>query len=117
MKLITRQDRANKILDTWNKRCEWIKACDSVQQGADEDEITRKLAALPTPVDPDEVDKIMGNPSWTHIVSCDICGAHGHDRAVQFDLQTEFDGCTLCATICPSCAHKIGELCANFEAK
>jgi hypothetical protein len=101
MRLVTRQDRVNQILDAWLENNEAPHLDGSV---------ARKLAALPSPADPDEVGKIINNPSLTHIAACDVCSACGYNSAVQIDLQTEFDGLTVSAIICPACAKEIGEL-------
>lgn len=45
--------------------------------------IVAALAALPSTASPADVDKLIGNQSWTHPY-CDSCGQY-KDRAVEFE--------------------------------
>ena len=80
IRLLTRQDLANSAYDRW---CETSPRKDKSPE-------TPLLAALnlTRPVDPDKVDEIMGNKSWTRL-TCDTCGSDtdkdGLDKVVIFD--------------------------------
>ena len=67
--------------------------------GLDKDRIAAALAALPAPVDPDAVDKTIGNDSWTHEV-CDMCG---EQCAECLDVAGEYQQFVACL----GCAKKI----------
>ena len=66
MEVITRQTNADVAADNWNKQykgrdCEYKEL------------IGKELYNLGVNPDPDEVDRIIGNSSWTRTI-CDECG-------------------------------------------
>ena len=66
------------------------------QDGRDPREVNKQLVALgPTP-DPDEVDKIIGNGSWTDVDQCMGCGRKELDRVLTFGGDETFSLCELC---------------------
>ena len=66
MEVITRQTNADVAADNWNKQyIAW--ACEHKAK------IGKELDRLGVNPDPDEVDRIIGNSSWTR-TSCDECG-------------------------------------------
>lgn len=68
MERITRLSRARCAAAAW--RIQYPEG-----RYPDKEVIYAKLVALgPTP-DPDEVDRVIGNGSWTQVPECDACGA------------------------------------------
>jgi hypothetical protein len=61
----TKQDRADEAPLRWAEQ--YARGANDRQK-----EITRLLAALPKPIDGAEVDRIIGNESWTRL-ECDGC--------------------------------------------
>lgn len=72
MKAITRQKLADEVPRKWEKTYENYKST-TPQGDAKKKEITRQLLALKPPIDPDQVDDIIGNDSWTRMPPCDEC--------------------------------------------
>lgn len=64
--------------------------------------IQAKLESLKSPVSPDEVDTIIGNPSWTTVPECDHCAKSGHPFVVQvgggYNGQYDYErqSCNMC---------------------
>jgi len=73
MKLYTRKIRASEALKKWNHQYPIGEGFD-VRRGELE-----KLGPNP---DPDDVDRITGNTSWTDIPRCLECGADGVTTAM-----------------------------------
>lgn len=67
MKIITRQSNANEAPERWRRQY--------CYKGADKEYgyITEKLLALRAPIDPNEIDRIIGNTSWTKVPWCSEC--------------------------------------------
>ncbi len=61
MKIVTRKVRAADIFKRWEQ-----------QYPSDLEGIGKKLKELGDNPDPDEVDRIIGNTTWTHLI-CDHC--------------------------------------------
>lgn len=95
MKLIT---RANKASDA---PARWL-ASYHASRSPKHQQITAALAKLIAPIDPDEVDRIIGNTSWT-TEACDECGTYA-DPLVQLGQEPDYDSST--ATICVPCIQK-----------
>lgn len=96
MKRITRQILADRVLGAWKKQ--YPKGHNS---GRDKDAITFKLAMLGNHPNPDKVDKIIGNSSWT-FSDCSVCLKEVAE-VVQFDNKN---------TICERCLKKALKLMA-----
>ena len=73
MKLHTRQTEANTAAERWYQRfcteCgkQWYRKLDS-------EIVYSNLVALGIPADPNEVDRITNNTSWTQVPTCSECG-------------------------------------------
>lgn len=67
MKLITRQSKANEAADQWQLHY-------SPDRWPDKQKIAEKLRSLGDTPNPDDVDRIIGNGSWTKPGKCDECG-------------------------------------------
>lgn len=70
MELITRKTRASEAPTRWKAQYSYIGV------RADQKVVTKALARLAHPINPDIVDQIVGNTSWTKVPSCDECGEH-----------------------------------------
>jgi hypothetical protein len=101
MKLETRERRAAEAARRWRRQYfkddRWV----STFSGSSED-IYRALRGLGQSPDPDKVDGLIGNESWTEI-ECDLC-----DESVETAAVMEADGRGI--TICQPCSKKVAAL-------
>jgi len=99
MEIITRQSKANTAFDRWRKVYQvpkWV--------GTNKEDITNKLCALGHEPDPDEVDAIIGNSSWTNLTACDECKTVGHSILVGLGIDHEYS--CHAVVLCHSCLCK-----------
>jgi hypothetical protein len=96
MKLITRKGLAAAASDRWLRQ--YFKS-GTWQYGADKETIYRKLQALGETPAPEDVNKIIGNDSWTEIC-CDECGEKV-EEVVQLGEELDYESST--ANICKFC--------------
>lgn len=94
MKILTRKSLAAEVPARWAAR---YSGTTSPNLAA----ITKKLAELPIPVDPDAVDSIVGNKSWTGIGICGECKKDGPPMLVQIGDEPDYDSHT--AYVCLDC--------------
>jgi hypothetical protein len=88
MKLITRQSKANEAAGHW-------------QYGAREREnIYNALIALGDSPNPDDVDRVIGNKSWTEVGECDEC-RKASEALIMLGEEPDYDSHT--AYICINC--------------
>lgn len=66
----------------------------------DQQKITEQLAALESPIDPDQVDAIIGNKSWTQVDCCSECEARV-DVVVEIGQEPDYESST--AWVCLPC--------------
>ena len=98
MELITRQTRANQAAQRWHRQY-GPRFPESTAFG-DTEVIYQRLVALgPTP-NPDDVDRIIGNDSWTRLGECDECD---QQKSVLVQVGEEPDYESHTATICVDC--------------
>lgn len=99
MHLITRQMLADsapsRFLSQYGNRT------DANHQGVKFSVISLALDFLPTPIDPNEVDRIIGNTSWTSVPNCDECGAQELSAVIAIGQESDYDSNT--AYICHTC--------------
>lgn len=100
MRVITRRTLATIAAERWKlqylRRDAWYLEASRV--------VYERLAALgPTP-EPDAVDAIVGNGSWTDIHECHECGAEGKPALVEVGEFSLEDSCT--ARLCLDCLLK-----------
>lgn len=88
MKVITRQSRANRAYAKW-----------MTQYPSDKNGIGAKLKALGSTPDPDAVDSIIGNKSWTELYRCSECGVRS--EVVELGEALDYESST--AWICVLC--------------
>ena len=93
MKLITRQSRANDVSIRWK-----------YQYRIDIGDIQKRLDALGKEKNPDDVDKIIGNVSWTAIPPCTECGKENPDFVVMVGEEPDYESAT--AWLCAECIKK-----------
>lgn len=111
MKIITRQELANRAAERfrmahygpdWHGEALW-------QPGRTKAQIGVALESLGQNPNPDDVDRIIGNASWTHEL-CSCCATHRLEKWVVVDVTGgEYSTC-----ICEQCAKKMAEL---FDAR
>jgi hypothetical protein len=66
MQVITRQIKANEVTETWRQQYPFYSS--------EKNNIYRRLKSLGQTPDPNTVDKIIGNKSWTEVECCSECG-------------------------------------------
>ena len=97
MEKITRQSLANRVSDKWKK-----------QYPKDKGGIQKKLDSLGSWKNPDEVDKIIGNTSWTDIPKCSECGESDKDFIIMVGEEPDYESNT--AWLCKDCIEKVWRL-------
>ena len=108
MKIITRQSRANEAPERYEKHAMYMLRA----FGRDEKiPIAEQLKKLTPPINPDDVDRITGQPVWTQTPSCDHCGTDGHPVIVAVGRDGR-EGVYLCA----GCSGQIHEYTKQAEA-
>jgi len=94
MKIQTRLTLAQEAPKKWARQYSYP----SVRP--DQHKITEQLAALDSPIDPDQVDAIIGNKSWTEVNRCSECGARV-DVVVEIGEEPDYESLT--AWVCLPC--------------
>lgn len=101
MKLITRYEYAQSA------PARWIAIYKNGRIGHSWTEVTAKMEAMTKPVDPDEIDALIGNDSWTHISSCSECRSQA-DPILEIGEKPDYESST--AYLCLPCFRKVAEL-------
>lgn len=99
MKIITPFLLAQDVPNLWRQRYGTGWETDSNKQ-----EITRQLDALEKlglPIQPETVEAIIGNRSWTRIYKCDECGTEEPPLVVQLGEGPDYESST--ANVCLRC--------------
>lgn len=109
MKLITRQMKADTAARDWfhtyAHTSYWKEGRFSVT-GLTKEETHTKLVALGAHPNPDDVDSVIGNKSWTACI-CNDCGKYV-EAVVQLGQEPDYDSAT--ANICFPCLKKAVKL-------
>lgn len=101
MIIVTRQTRANQACEAWRRQYRGITNIKWAHIGD-------QLEALgPTP-NPDDVDRIIGNGSWTDTPTCDECDATHNGPRVRVGSEPDYDSAT--AHLCRRCIKKAAAL-------
>lgn len=100
---ITRESRARGVAESWRGR---------YKKGAktryhDCNETYASLKALGETPNPDEVDCIIGNTSWTRVEECTQCGKEDAPFVVQVGDEPDYESRT--AWLCPDCIKALYE--------
>lgn len=97
MKLITRNTLAAEAASKWQS-----------QYGGDRDGKSAAIRLLGDKPDPDAVDAIIGNDSWTRVPCCDECGLSAVS-VVEIGEELDYESAT--AQICANCLRSALALC------
>lgn len=100
MEKITRQELADDAAKRW--RSQYPSGCGDRHEATHE-----KLMGLPKGTPPDEVDRLIGNGSWTNL-GCDECGADGLEYVVRVGEEQDYESCT--ADLCGKCIEALKSL-------
>ena len=92
---ITRQTGANSVVSRWKKQYRGISSYDREKLVILEN--LRSLGATP---EPDKVDAIIGNNSWTSVPGCDCCG-EPKELIVRVGEEPDYESHT--AYVCRDC--------------
>lgn len=99
MKLITRESLAAGVVAKWRKQ--YANSLDMRwRDGPTKGETLTVLEAMGDHPNPDEVDRVIGNTSWTDI-DCDDCGDTRLPSAMQVGEEPSYESST--ATLCFEC--------------
>lgn len=104
MKLITQRDLIQGVATRWDQtyRSRYGTSEDRPFNGKTKEQISNGLHALdPNTASPDDVEKVIGNGSWTRLV-CDECEKES-DSVVQVGDEPEYESST--AYLCRKCAQ------------
>ena len=94
MELVTRQTRARKAAERWK-----------IQYRSGENDVRyNKLLSLGDNPNPDDVDRIIGNTSWTSVPQCNECWAHT-DMVIMIGEELDHDSYT--AYVCKECLLRV----------
>ena len=102
MKFISRQTRAAGAAKAW-----------ITQYGTDRDGVAKRIEALGAAPDPDEVNNIIGNDSWTYL-KCDECG-QDVDFVVECGQEPDYESST--ARLCGECVRRAMAIVLGQEAR
>ncbi len=106
MKAITRQELANDVAERWYKTY-YINGKWRYNEDGNKLEIYRNLKKLGDNPNPDQIDIVIGNTSWTEL-RCDECDMYV-DSVVR--VGGDIDYGSAAADLCKDCIDKIVELC------
>lgn len=113
MKLITRQMKANEVAVRWfhayaNKDY-WKQGSYSIGNGLTKEETYYELLSLGENPKPDDVDRVIGNDSWTECL-CSECGKSA-ESVIQVGQKSSYDS----AMICFHCLKRATRLVASVK--
>jgi hypothetical protein len=80
----------------------WADRYSDNSWGQDKLDILKRLLALESNPEPDQVDSIIGNASWT-ATKCDECGTQGIE-VVELGEEPDYESSTAC--ICKDCLRR-----------
>jgi hypothetical protein len=105
IKIITRQSMANETANKWATQY----PSNYPDRGGRFSAILDKLRALGPSPKPDDVDKEIGNKSWTTVPVCDCCLMGGLSSVAMMGEEPDYESST--AYVCIGCArHAVREL-------
>jgi len=108
MKIITRSSRAAEIVTRWELvykgKGRWRAGGKTIYE---------KLLALGDNPNPDDVDEIIGNASWTEVGCCNECGNQTPTAIVELGETLSYDSST--AYICLECIAKLNKMLEDLK--
>lgn len=108
MEKITRKSLADSVSERWREQYPCPDHSKPVSAWALKMEaIGKALDALGQSKDPEEVERIIGNETWTEVPECDECGCKS-DAVVMIGEPPDYESAT--AWICKKCLEKALEL-------
>jgi hypothetical protein len=102
MRKITRQTQANNVADRWHKQYPDGNGYREKHIG-----MWKKLCDLGGRPNPDDVDSLTENSSWTDVGSCNECNLES-DTLIELGEEPDYESST--AYICPACLKKALQL-------
>jgi hypothetical protein len=115
MRIITRQTLANNVAQKWKEQYysemtkKWIK---SPYFGGSEI-IYKKLLSLGKNPNPDNVDEVIGNGSWTKVHGCCECGKSDLPLVVEIGEELDYESST--TWICFDCLRMAYEMVKDIK--
>lgn len=105
MKIITERTLIRGVAEAWRRQYPRNHKTWRTAVAPDTDTIYRMLADL----DPEtstavEVERIIGNGSWTHVPKCDECQREGLPLLIEVGEDRGYESAT--ARLCPDCLHR-----------
>jgi len=112
MEIITRQLLANTAKERWRQSYynEPAQTWGSLLESSSE-KVYEGLTKLGENPNPDDVDRVIGNTSWTEVPRCDECKEH---KGVVIMLGEEPDYESNTANICEDCINKANSFLTEF---
>lgn len=108
MKIITRQSLANEASARWKEQYQDYTYYPGMKEKG------QALEALAQPIRPDDVDRIIGNTSWTTPSACNVCSKH-NGPVIEVGEEPDYESHT--AYVCFDCARKIAQLADEFKTQ
>jgi hypothetical protein len=98
MKVITRYEYAQSAPQRW------IDVYKNRQFSSKWDYVTEKMEQMTLPVNPDEIDALIGNTSWTNLSDCSECGSRS-DPIIEVGQEPDYASRT--AYLCIPCLERL----------
>jgi len=106
VEIITRQTLANDAVNQWANQYRIGKGPVSDSEKV---ETYSKLKSLGNHPDPNSVDKIIGNGSWTRVPFCSECGSEDNDFVISIaDADESME-------LCEDCIDKIHRMVKEYR--
>ena len=102
--LLTKQHLVNTVDERWKKQ--YYRGASWDYYGEDKIEKYEQLVDLGSKKNPEDVDKIIGNSSWTRL----ICSHCNKDVDAVFIFGTDHDACYVCEDCVNIAVEQINEL-------
>lgn len=109
MKKITRASRAAEAATAWHHRyvrSGWVRNWEEIYQF---------LLCLGSNPSPDDVNRVIGNTTWTKIPTCSECGAIDAPFVIEVGETPDYESATV--YLCPKCVAAAAELSGQEESK
>ena len=104
MRIISRVGKAIQARESWHRAYYDVKY--GWRYGDDKRVKYEELVALGQEPDPDDVDRVIGNPSWTWC-RCDECDT-ASEFVIMVGQEPDYESSTV--HLCASCIRKLGKM-------